>query len=269
MGKQRISLVSHQRDRLATDKLLIISVVDGRGARHGQLIVLKTLGGLYHGGQVVFYLLLPAACQERNNRPVGFQSVPGTEVLIAFAVVFLKLRHLLHRGIAHVMDGVFMLILIERHLERQDGEHLPHVSLDGFHAPFFPSPYLGGDIVINGDAGMLLRVLRDTEVEAGIIHQYHHVGTPRRYVFLAHGHVAEDGGQMQKHRHEAHVGQLLIVLYPGAALGAHQVSTQETELRLGVFRLQGTHQVAGMQVATGLSYDDVILHDCSGYWWRK
>ena len=60
--------------------------------------------------------------------------------------------------------------------------------------------------------------------------------------------------------HKTHVSQLAVVAYAGAAHGRHEVAPEEPETGLGVVLLQGPHQMAGMEVATGLAYDEIVFH---------
>ena len=154
-----------------------------------------------------------------------------------------------------------MLPLEEVDLERQDGEELVHVALDVLDAILLPRPYLGGDVVVDGDARAGMDVFRDAEVEAGVVHQNQGVGLPLHNVALAEGHVGKDGAQVEQDGNEAHVGQVAIMLHRRvAAHGSHQVAPKEAELRLRVFATQGRHQVRRMEVARGFAYNQVIFH---------
>ena len=145
-----------------------------------------------------------------------------------------KLLYLLGRGITDIMDGVTVLALVEVNLERKDREHLVHVATDVLDAPLFPRPYLGRDIIIDRYGGVGTHILGYVEVEARIVDQNDHVGRPLHDVALTHLHVAQDGAQMEQHRHEAHVSQLAVVFYARAAHRRHEVAAEEAKLGIGV-----------------------------------
>ena len=81
---------------------------------------------------------------------------------------------------------------------------------------------------------------------------------------------------MEQHGHEAHVGQLAVVLHQRAAAGAsvfvsvivivtaaclqHQVAAVEAELGLCVLAPQFGHEVRGMQIAAGLASYKIVFH---------
>ena len=62
----------------------------------------------------------------------------------------LKGLYLFFRGVAHIVDGVVVLVLVETDLEGQDGVEMVYVALDVLDAMFLPCPYLGGDVIMNG-----------------------------------------------------------------------------------------------------------------------
>ena len=107
---------------------------------------------------------------------------------------------------------------------------------------------------------MLLHIFGNLEIEARVIHQDDYIRIPLRDVFLASVHVLENGAKMEQDRNEAHIGQLPVMLHPSTPNGTHQVTPEETEVRLRILFFQGTHQVRGMQVARCLAYNQVIFH---------
>ena len=78
-------------------------------------------------------------------------------------------------------------------------------------------------------------------------------------VLLAHFHIAQDGSQVQQHRHKTHIGQFAVVLHQCAANGSHQVTAEKTELGISVLLFQRLHQVRGMKVATGFSGYQIVF----------
>ena len=119
------------------------------------------------------------------------------------------------------MDGVVVLLLKERHLERQYGEHLVNVALDVLYAPLLPGPYLRRDIVVDGNVGLGMHVFGNVEVEARIVDEYNHIWLPLHNVALAHGHIAEYSAQVHQYRYESHVGKFAVVFYTLAANSRH------------------------------------------------
>ena len=113
---------------------------------------------------------------------------------------------------------------------------------------------------------MLAQEVGDVEVEARIVDENHHVGLPVHDVALHHSHVAEDDAQVEQYGDEAHIGHLPIVAHTLPSDGLHQVAANEAELRLGVFLLQCCHEAAGMQLAAGLTNNEVIFHSDGGLW---
>ncbi len=65
---------------------------------------------------------------------------------------------------------------------------------------------------------------------------------------------------MEQYGHKTHVGQFLVVFYTCTALRQHQVAAEETELGMLVHLFQRPHQSAGMEVAAGLTYYQIIFH---------
>ena len=214
--------------------------------------------GLDHGREVVFDLLLSTACEQGDDGLFG-EGVAREESFAALRVVAAKLHHFLGCGIADIVDGILVL-LIERHLEGEDGEEFLDVAADGLDAPLLPGPYLRRDIVIDRYLRVLVDVAGYVEVETRIVDQDHHVGTPRHNVLLAPLHVAEDGAQVEQHGHEAHIGKILVVAHALATDGRHEVAAEEAKLRRGVILAQRGHQPAGMEVATRLAHYQIVLH---------
>ena len=80
-----------------------------------------------------------------------------------------ELCHFLSSGIAHIVNGILMFLLIERHLERQYGEHLAHITFDAFNTPLLPGPYLRRNIIVDRYQRILFQELGYIEIKAWII----------------------------------------------------------------------------------------------------
>ena len=156
--------------------------------------------------------------------------------------------------------GIMVFLFEEIHFERQNGEEGIYVALNGFDAMFLPCPYLRGDIIVDGDCGVLPEEASYLEVEAGIVYQYHYVGLPAEDVLLAVFHAPEYLRKMQKYGHEAHVCEVAIVLHEFCSFGFHHVAAYASELRRGILLAYGCYEVGCMQVAAGFSGNDVVLH---------
>ena len=144
------------------------------------------------------------------------------------------------------MYGIMVFALEERHLEGKNREQLVDIALNVFDAPLFPCPYFGRDVIVNRNVGVSTQIAGYAEVEARIVDQDYHIGLPCSDVAFAHLHVAQYGAQVQQHWHKAHVGQLAIVFYAGAAHSLHKVATEETKLGIGIMSDQGSHQSRGV-----------------------
>ena len=171
-----------------------------------------------------------------------------------------ELPDFLSSGVTHIVDGIVMLALKEIHLEGQYGEQLVDVALDVLDAILFPSPYLGGYIVVDRTYPLGFHILGNIKIEAWIVYQYHNVRLPGKNVLLTVLHVVQYRAQVQQHRHETHVSQFPIVFDARTTHFRHQVTTEEAELSLCIALFQHTHQVRGVQVTRGFSNYQIILH---------
>ena len=259
--QERISLVFHQFDRRTHNKLLVILILYGRSTSQHHLIVLKSLRHLYHRRQIVFDFLQTTTSQQGDDWLMNVKIILLAELSIALMISSSKLIYFLGSRITHIVDRIVMLLLIERHFERQDREHLGDVSLDAPDAPLLPSPNLRGYIVISRYQRILFQELSDTEVESRIIHQYHDIRFPIDNILFTHLHIGEDGTQMQENGHKTHIGKFLVMLDTRTSFGSHQVATEEAKLRQFVHFFQRAHQPTGMKVATRLAYYQIILHN--------
>ena len=102
------------------EETVVIVGGNARSSRKHHLIAVGQMAsGLYHRRKIVFYLLQATACKE------GYHGEPVVIGDIQSAVVgSAKLAHLVGSGIAHIMNGIVVLPLIEWHLEGKDGIHL-------------------------------------------------------------------------------------------------------------------------------------------------
>ena len=97
--------------------------------------------------------------------------------------------------------------------------------------------------------------LCNLQVEARIVNKYHYVGLPLHDVALAERHVAQNGAQVEQYGDDAHIRQIAVVAHTCASDNRHQVATEETELRCGVFLEQSFHKMRGVEVARCLAND--------------
>ena len=104
-------------------------------------------------------------------------------------------------------------------------------------------------------------IFRYIEVEARIVHEYKHVRLPLKDILLAHLHILQYGTQVQQHRYKTHIGQVAVVHHTRATDCRHQVTAEETELRMLIALFQSLHQMRGVQVSTGFTDNQVILQD--------
>ena len=100
------------------------------------------------------------------------------------------LLNLVFRGVAHIMDGVMVLLLKERNLEGKDREQLIHIAANLFDAVFLPGPDLRRDIIIHRTDALCLHIFGDAEVKAWIIHENHDVRVPGGDILLTLAHVS-------------------------------------------------------------------------------
>ena len=84
----------------------------------------------------------------------------------------------------------------ERHFEGKYGEEMVYIALYVFYAILFPCPYLWRDIVKDRNACLLFKEFCYLEVEAGVVNQNHHIGSPFHNVPLTHLHVFQYSGQV-------------------------------------------------------------------------
>lgn len=96
---------------------------------------------LYHTPQVIVDFLASTACQKSQDRLVR-ELVLATESHYIDRMLLLVGSHLVDGRIAHIVDGIVMLLFEEIDLEGKDGEKLVNIALDGLDAVFLPSPYL-------------------------------------------------------------------------------------------------------------------------------
>ena len=76
------------------------------------------------------------------------------------------------------MDGIMVLTLKEIHLEGQNAEEFIHVPTDILDAMLLPCPYFRRYVIVNGDVGIIVYEAGNLQVEARIVHQYHHIRVP-------------------------------------------------------------------------------------------
>ena len=113
-----------------------------------------------------------------------------------FGVASFVLVYFFGGGVAYVVYGVVVFVLIEGYFKGEYGEHFIDVAAYVPDAMLFPCPYLGGYVVVDGGDGVLLDEAGYFEVEAGVVYEYHCVGAGEGDVALAAVQVAQDGGQV-------------------------------------------------------------------------
>ena len=160
-----------------------------------------------------------------------------------------------------------MLLPKEFLFEREDGKKLVHIALDVLNAVLFPSPYFRRDIIINRNPGFGTNKLGDIEIETRIIDQNHDIGLPSYNVLLALFHVCKDSRQMKQHGNESHVCHFFIMLYHRTTFGCHQIASEKAEFRLPIYVFQSCHQMSRMQIARGLTDNQIVLHQIPA--WRQ
>ena len=110
---------------------------------------------------------------------------------------------------------------------------------------------------------MFMNIFGYVEVESRIVHEYDTVRLPLLNLLLALAHTSQYLGQMEHNGQDTHICQLPVVheeiLAP--TLFSHKVAAVEVELSLRITGFNGLHEVGSMQVATGFSGYDKILHD--------
>ena len=230
MRKQLIGLVTHHLDRRSLDELLIILILNGRRTSQNHLEILKPFSYLNHGRQIILDFLQPATRQQSQDWSMNIKLILCTELLKWLLISGTEFIHLLRSRITYIMYRIVMFFLIERHLERQDREHLGNVSPNATDSPFLPSPYLRRNIIISRDIRLLFQELSNIEIKAGIIHQDNYIRFPFHDIILTHLHVGKDGSQMQQNGNEAHISQFFIMLHTSTSLGSHQIASEEPEL---------------------------------------
>ena len=92
------------------------------------------------------------------------------------------------RRIAHVVDGTMVLLLKKRDLKGQYGEAFVDILAELADAPFLPRPYLGEDVVVDGDVSVAMDKLGHAEIKSRIVYQDGDIGPPAQYEAPAHLH---------------------------------------------------------------------------------
>lgn len=232
-AEQAVGLVEDELDVVTFEERTVVVGAYGRHACHDNGVAVgKTVGGSEHGGQVVFDFLLSAATEQGQQGLLLGEGVVAVEAVALHVPCLPKAAHLLHGGVAHVVDGIVVFLFEEGYLKGQDAEELVDIALDAADAPLLPRPYFRRDVVEHLGQLVAVHIFRNAEVEAGIVDQDDHVGLPLADVAFALPHVSEYGGQMQQHGHETHVGQFFVVAHAGAADGRHEVAAEKTEFGL-------------------------------------
>ena len=123
-----------------------------------------------------------------------------------------------------------MLLLKERHLKRQDREHLVDIALYILYTPLLPGPNLRRYVVIDWYVGLGMNILGNIEIKARIVDKNKSIRLPLYDVALAHGHILEDSVQMQEHRNKTHIGKFAVMSHTLASYSRHKVAAKEAKL---------------------------------------
>src|SRR5574344_2317269 len=167
--------------------------------------------------------------------------------------------YLIHRRVAHIMDGIMMLLLKERYFERKNREHFVYVALDIFNTIFLPCPYLRRNIIIDRNLRMRLHKLGYTQIESGVIHQDHYIRLPGKYILLALLHIIQNSRQMKQYRNKTHVGQFTIMLHTCTSpYSRHQIATEEAKRGIRILPEERRHQMRGVKITTCLTCYQIV-----------
>ena len=252
LGKQLVGLVDHKTDSTVLQELLVVSGLDARSTSQYDIVIsCQMTGSRYHRRQIIFYLLFPGPRKQSDDWSLCVPCTPG---------ILHILPDFLCCWITDIMDGIMMFLLVEVHLERQDGEHLIHIPLDILDTVFLPCPYLWRDVIVNRYLRVRLDKFRYLQVKSRIVDQDDHIRLPLQDILLTHLHITKDGGKMEQDRDETHICQILVMLHTGTTHCRHHIASKEAELRMCILFLQRLHQMRRVQVTTRLSYYQIILH---------
>ncbi len=259
LAQQVVGLAEDEPDRPLGDEFLVKLRLDARRPGDDPDVLREIVRRAEHGGEIVADLLLAAARQDGDDGSFRLQLVSRAEIPIVPRARFAETADGVERRVAHVVHRVIQA-LEKRHLEGQDAEHAVDVAAEGLDPVALPGPDLGRYIIMYGNTQLLVHEAGHFQVETGVIDQDHHVGAIGADVVLAGAEVAQDRPEVRQDRDEAHVGHFPVMARQVASGLAHQVAAHAAEFRLRVLALQGAHEVRAVQVARGLSRDQVVFH---------
>jgi geranylgeranyl diphosphate synthase type II len=216
---------------------------------------------LEHEREIVTYLLTTATGKKGDARCIG--EMIGTEE--SFSVRRRGVKELMHGidgRIAYVFDRIIQGA-VKVFFKRKDAIHPVYVTADGTDTIAFPSPDLGRDVVTDGDMEVFFCEGGHLEVETGVIDENEEVGLVGEDIFLATPECGEDNREMQKDGDEPHIGSVAIMAEADAALGAHKVSSHETETGLGIGVPECTHEVGSVEITGGFAGYKIVLHEAN------
>ena len=145
-------------------------------------------------------------------------------------------------------------------LKRQDEIEVVHVASQCLDTMLFPSPDFWCNVIIDRTKRFAGHVSRHFHVKPRIVHQNYGVGSPSFNFTPTLRHAAQNGAQVTDDGDKPHIGQRAEMAKASVAHGRHLVATDEAELGLVVFGLEGFHQPSGMEVAAGFAGNQKIFH---------
>src|SRR5690606_36480480 len=144
--------------------------------------------------------------------------------------------------------------------KRKNAQHTIYIALQLVNSILLPGPDLWGDIV-NHFYPFLFGPFGNAHIKTRIIDKDNCIWLVSRNVLLAEFHVAKYGADIQGYFYKAHKGKVAVMLAHQSSYGLHTLSSPKPEISIGILRHQLTHQVGSVQVATGFSGYDVVLHN--------
>ena len=172
-----------------------------------------------------------------------------------------EIFHLVDRGIAHVVD-VNTALFEKNTFERKNGKNFVNVCTQKFYAILLPRPHFRGDVIINRYGSLGLYIFGNGEIEPGIVHKNHHIGTNLHYFLLTPCHSSENGSRMHHDTHHTHVSYIAIITKHLGSRRFHKFSAVSIETCIAVVFAQRVYEVGGMKISACLSGYNKIFH-CS------
>ena len=176
------------------------------------------------------------------------------------SLCLLVIRHLIHRGIADIVDGIAVFLFKEIDFKRKNGEDFIYITLDGFDAPFLPCPQLRRDVIIDGADADGMDIFCNFKVEARVIDKDDHIGLPRHDILLALLQPPQDGTCVQDNGHNTHESEVAIMTHQMHTLRLHEVTAEATEFCIRVLGFERSDEMGSVDIATRLTGNEVVFH---------